>query len=145
MGKKVRVGLFGFQKRSIMVDADATEGAVVGENLVDQDGNLVTLETIINVPVIDTRTVFPTLWQLILDIPAKLLGLLALTDTGFVYHENDVFSIGSAGVGATDWPVVKNSIGTGEEFTIPDGFQLLVWDQFTFEGVLTIDGDLVVI
>ena len=143
MGKKVRVGLFGFQKRSIMVDADATEGATVGKNLYDSDGNLISLESIINTPVIDTRTVFPTLWALILDIPAKLLGLLALTDTGYVYHENNVFSIGVSPF--TDWPLHKASIGATETLIITAGFQYLIEDAFDVEGELEIEGALVVL
>ena len=143
MGKKVRIGLFGFQKRSIMVDADATEGATVGKDLVDEDGNIITLETIINVPVVDTRTVFPTLWQLILDIPAKLLGLLALTETGYVYHEDDVFSIGP-GV-FTDWPLHKDFIGAAETLIITENFQYLIADEFIIEGDLEAEGTLVVL
>ena len=95
----------------------------------------------------DDRTVFPSVWQLIVGIPQKLLNLLALTKTGVVLHQNNSFLVGELGSGTlVDWPVVKNSIGTGEEFTIPENFQLIVWDEFVFDGGnLTLDGDLIIL
>lgn len=48
--------------------------------------------------------------------------------------------------GVSDWPVIKNSIETGETYTVPEGFQMLVWKEFSFDGGdLTLDGDLVVL
>jgi hypothetical protein len=136
-GKKIRVALWGRQNRSIMVEADATKGATVGKDLQDEDGNIVTLESITNITVTDPRQVFPTLWSLILDIPQKLLGLLALTATGYVYHENDVFSIGSS-VG-TDWPLHKDFIGPAESLTITADFQYIIDTDFDVQGTLDIE------
>jgi len=53
---------------------------------------------------------------------------------------------GNPTIGSTDWPVVKNSIIAGEEYTVPTGFQMLVWDNFVYDGGnLILDGDLIVL
>lgn len=46
---------------------------------------------------------------------------------------------------STDWPIVKKSIELDETFTIPEGYQLLVYQTFTFIGEMTIDGELVIL
>jgi hypothetical protein len=45
----------------------------------------------------------------------------------------------------TDYPMVKNSLGDGETLTVPAGKQLIVWQSFTNEGVLTLLGELVIL
>lgn len=145
MAKKVRVALFGEQRRNVKIDADATEGAVVGLNLKWPDG------TVITEAQLRARTPAPstpstgtwtgsTIWSLIVGIPAIIKSLAALTATGLMRHR------GAGVVTADDWPYVRNSIQPGEALTIPAGHQLLVWENFTFEGgAVTIEGDLVLL
>jgi hypothetical protein len=74
------------------------------------------------------------------------LGLLALTETGYVYHENDTFSIRTLGGGtALDWPLHKEFIGAAEILTIPDRFQYIIDGAFDIEGELDVEGTLVVL
>jgi hypothetical protein len=142
--KRVRVKLFGHQNRSVVVDSHATEGAVVGKDVRWPDGTLVDPGDLggSSDPV-DLPQVMPTLWSLILDIPAKLLGLLALTDTGYVYHENDVFTIGTGGF--TDWPLHKDFIGAAETLIITENFQYLIAETFDVEGTLDAEGMLAIL
>lgn len=173
MGKKIRVALFGEQRRNVKLDADATEGAVVGLNLKWSDGSFVQESEIRNTAGGGSSTVVqgtvwtgPVLWSLILSIPAFIKSLAALATTGLVVRNGSgaavtreiealderILVTDGDGVAAnpvialTDWPVVKNSIATGESYTVPTGYQLLVWDSFTFDGgSLTLDGDLIAI
>ena len=145
MAKKVRVALHGRQNRSIMLDADATKGATLGKDLRDEDGNIITLESIVtNVTnvitnVTDPRTVFPTLWELILNIPDIIKSLAALTKDGWMRNNAGVIS-------AQEVAYTKNSVEVGESATIPEGHQALVWEEFTFDGGdLLIDGDLIIL
>ena len=89
MVKKVKVQLFGLQNRQITVDADATEGATVERNLYWPDGSVVQESEIRGGNVVvqseepgGVGGISQTLWSLIIDIPEKLLGLLALQETG---------------------------------------------------------------
>ncbi len=174
MTKRVRVQLFGFQNRGIDVDSEATEGAVLGEDLRWPDGSLVTPQTIINQTTIvqgdsgGVGTIASTLWELILNIPAFIQALVALatSTTGIIVKgagdtaltRSIVGTVGEIEVADGDavaadpvislgpWPTVKNSIETGEEYTVPNGHQLLVFDSFVYDGGnLILDGDLVVI
>ena len=141
MSRRVKVQLFGRQNRSISIDPDASSTVVLGKNIVWPDGTLVQPTQIINstTPPQEAQ-VKPTLWELILNIPAIIKSLAALTDAGIVHHD------GAGGISAHYWPVVKNSIETGKVFTIPSGHQLLVYDEFLFDGgELIIDGDLVIL
>ena len=146
MGKKTRVAQWGRQNRSIMVDADATEGATLGKDIYDEDGELVTLQSITNYVtnnittiLTDPRSVFPTLWELILNIPDIVKSLVGLSTDGWMRNNSGVIS-------AQEVNYTKNSVETGESATIPEGHQALVWDEFTFDGGdLVIDGDLVVL
>ena len=75
-----------------------------------------------------------------------------------IYHANDTqlreqitthlrTLAGLIGTGGSfgDWPIVKKSIEIGETYTIPEGYQLLVYQTFTFIGEMTIDGELVIL
>ena len=146
MGKKIRVALFGRHNRSIMVEADATKGATLGKDLVDEDGELVTLESITNYVtnnitniLTDPRSVFPTLWSLILDVPDIIKSLVGLSDNGWLRKDSN-------GISALELGYTKNSVSTGEEVTIPVARQAIVWDEFIFDGGnLIIEGELVVL
>lgn len=173
MGKKVRVALHGEHRRSAMIDLQATDGAKVGTNLRWADGSLITDSQIRNTAGSSTggsTTVIGgaavTLWQLIIGIPAIISAIAALATTGILARTGagtvatrEIQALdqrilvtdgnGVAGnpvIGMTNWPVTKNSIATGEAYTVPTGHQLIVWDTFVFDGgILTLDGDLIVI
>ena len=175
MGKRVTVMLFGkMMRKGVQLDADATVGAVVGTDLRWPDGTTVTPEQIRNTTTTTTGGssgtvsggVSVTLWSLILNIPAFIKALAALATTGIVVRDGAGAALtreieadderilvtngdGVAGnpvIGLTDWPVVKNSIATGEAYTIPAGYQLLVHGSFALDGgTLTTDGDLVIL
>jgi hypothetical protein len=123
-----------------MLDADATKGATLGKDLKDEDGNIITLESIVtNVTVTDPRQVFPTLWELILNIPTIIKSLAALTATGIMHH------MGSGVITAHYWPTIKNSLAIGEEFTVPADNQMLVWKSMDVAGSLNVEGRMVVL
>jgi hypothetical protein len=46
---------------------------------------------------------------------------------------------------ASSWPMVKNSLGITEELTIPAGYQLIVSGSFDVDGILNVDGELVIL
>jgi len=139
VSRRVKVQLFGRQNRSISIDPDASSTVVLGKNIVWPDGTIVQPAQIVN-STVPEAAVKPTLWELILNIPTIIRSLVALTGAGIVHHD------GIGGISAHYWPVVKNSIETGKVFTIPSGHQLLVYDEFLFDGgELIIDGDLVIL
>jgi hypothetical protein len=171
VGKKVRVQLHGVSNnRGIKLDADATEGATVGENLFWPDGSVVTEDELqsstTTETTITTSTIASTLWELIQNIPRFISSLANLTGLGLIVRTGDgqalertivaedsrisvVNGNGVAGnptIGMTDWPIVKNTIETGDAAHIFEGFQMIVMDAFTFNGgSLTIDGQMYVL
>jgi len=170
---RVRVGLFGFQKRSILIDPAATQGAVVGRDLVWPNGQVVQPQEINNnsVTVVDgggsSSDVSPTLWSLILNIPAYIKSLAVLATQGIVVKrpgdvaatmtitaadERIIVTDGNAvsgdpTIGAYDWPSIKNTVEAGDVTLVQTGFQALVWNQIVIDltGQLTVDGALVVL
>lgn len=106
------------------------------------------------------------LWGLILGIPDIIQNIEDLTDTGLMVHtgseniaareitgetlrilvtDGDGVS-GDPEIKLGPFPTVKQSIEAGEEYTLPDGHQMVVWDEFLFDGGnLIIEGELVVI
>lgn len=147
MTKRVKVRLWG--KRvdgSVVIDADATEGSIVGRSLYWDDGALVQESEIRNTAGGATSTttvsgssgVGVTLWSLVLQIPAIIKSLAALTSNGWIRND-------SATLSASYWPYNKLSVDTGEELTIPTGHELLVFSDFTMDGSITLDGDLVIL
>jgi hypothetical protein len=90
VGKQARVALFGEQRRNIVVEDGATEGAVIGQNLVRSDGTVVQESDILNSSITTTITTgpggvitTPTVWELIVGIPDILDSLGDLTDDGW--------------------------------------------------------------
>lgn len=173
MVKRVRVALDGPGRRVATIDLDATDGAVIGENLKWPDGSVVTVQSIqtaisggSGTVVIPPSTIASTLWSLILNIPAFIASLVSLATTGFVVRQNSAGDAvtrtmtGTNGrIEVTDgdgvagnpvfqlgpFPTVKTSIEAGEDYTIPSGHQMQVFDDFTFDGGdLTLDGELIV-
>lgn len=149
MGKKVYVKLHGKSndQRGIKIDANATEGAVVGQNLKWSDGTPVQESQIRNTAggsSSSSTTVTggvwtgATIWSLIVSIPAIIKSLAALATKGWIRNDAGVIS-------ASQWAYNKLSVDTGEEMTIPAGHELIVFQNFTIDGAVTLDGDLVVL
>jgi hypothetical protein len=174
MAKKAKVQLFGLQNRGIDVNIDATQGAVVGENLYWPDGTLVTQTQIVNNTTVVTVpggevVVTPTLWELILNMPAfiKSLGTLATVglvvrsaaaggtalarslvgETGRIVVTNGDAVAGDPTITLGPWPTVKPKVDTAEVARIPTGHQMLVWDNFEIVGDIEIEpeGELVIL
>lgn len=174
MVKRVKVALWGKQNRGVLVDLDATQGAVVGNNLRLPDGSLVTLGQILNPKTVTVGPVSgvstqPTVWDLILNIPNFIKSLAALAGTGLVVRsvadgtgaevrtlQGEVGRIeitdgdGVAGdptIALGPFPTVKPSVETGEVATVPAGHQFLVADEMVLDGgevVVEDDGELIV-
>lgn len=54
--------------------------------------------------------------------------------------------VGSGGSGVASAPNFSyETVATSEEITIPDGQQMLVYNDITIDGILNIDGELVII
>ena len=141
MVKKVRVGLFGFQRRNIMIDADATEGAKVGKNLFWPDGTVVEEDEIRGGGTSTTveQQVYPTIWDLVFDLPDILKSIGSLVTNGWMRHDNGVVS-------TSRQLYTMDRIETGDNVTIPVNNQMIVMDEFTFDGgSLTIDGKMYVL
>jgi hypothetical protein len=140
------VALHGEQRRNILVEADATEGAVVGGNLVWSDGTVVSEADIRNSSITTTIVTGPggvitnpTVWEVIIGVPDIIGSLEDLTDDGWIRNDAGTIS-------ALHWPYIKDSIETGESLTIPEDSQAIVFQDFTFDGGdITIDGELVVL
>jgi hypothetical protein len=166
--KKVRVELHGISNnRGVKIDADATDGAVIGTNLYWSDGTLVTADEIQNVDPDPDPVVYPTTWDLILEQPDVITGLEGLEGDGFIVFRDDddsyrVRSITGEPlrIGVTNGnglaadpvidlgplPTIRNRIETGEDYTIPANHQMLVWDDFILDGgSLTLEGELVIL
>jgi hypothetical protein len=148
VAKRVRVKLFGHQNRGVLVDSEATKGAVVGLDLRYPDGTLVPPENFSGDGGGHTvlPEVMPTLWELILNIPVKIKNFLALSGTGYIYQVDDVLSLG-VGAGSTDWPLHDIKIELGETLTIPDEKQYILWQRIEIEGSLVVEagGELVLL
>jgi hypothetical protein len=145
VGQRKRVALFGEQRRNITVEEGATEGAVVGSNLVWSDGTTVTEADIRNSSSTTTNTNIQgnvwtgvTIWSLITGIPAIIKSLAALATNGWIRNDSGVIS-------ALHWPYVKPAVDAGESFTLPAGEQLLVYESFDVAGTFTLNGELVIL
>ena len=172
MAKKVRVQLFGRQNRSIMVDADATEGATFGKNIMDESGAVITLQTIIQQTtqvitniINNPPGVVIVVWSAIQQIPAFILSLAGLSGTGIVVKgagdtavtrsivpEDDRITVadgdgvaGNPTIGMTNWPRIKASIESSESYTVPPGYQILVSGAFDVEGTLDAQGSVAIL
>ena len=145
---RVRVGLFGFQKRSVLIDPAATQGAIIGKNLLWPNGQVVQPQDINNNSVTTVTggqgEITPTLWGLILDIPAKIINFLALAGTGLIHQVDDVLTLIDPATLVTDWPTHKDFIGSAESLTIEIDFQYIIYHSFDVQGDLVVDGELLV-
>lgn len=89
---KARVPQYGKPQGYVVVDTEATKGAVVGQNLYNADGSL--YEPPAAAAPSNTGSVAVTLWELIQKVPEAVRALAAVTGTG-------LFAITGAGTGAT--------------------------------------------
>jgi hypothetical protein len=141
--KRVKVKLFGFHNRQIDIDADATDGAIIGKNLRWSDGSLVTEDELRNLTSpsspsggTPTSNVQATLWELILNIPSIVKSLVGLTDDGWMRNSGGEIT-------ATDHLFTKDRVDAGERVVIPEYNQMIIMQDFTLSGgSLTIDGRL---
>lgn len=168
-----RVLEWGMQRRSfVQVEDGATKGAKVGTNVYNADGSVWDPTAVVTEIVeaqsaaANPNSVFRTLWKLILEIPANIVSLAALSGIGFAtrisaggdwanrvivgtFGRIDVADgdgvTGDPVINLGDWPTVQNSIEVGLEYTIPLGHQLIVYDEFDNAGDLTVDGDLIIL
>jgi len=170
VSRRVKVQLFGRQNRSISIDPDASSTVVLGKNIVWPDGTVVQPGQITNTSTDPVETgPQPTLWSLILGIPAfiKALALLTGVGEGLVvkrptntaalvtltpFDERILITNGDAIAGdpvfgAYDWPSIKTTVEAVDVALVQTGFQALVWDQIKVNlgGSLTVDGTMVVL
>jgi hypothetical protein len=168
---KRRVSLWGqFKDRFVLIEERATEGATVGTDLYWPDGSIVTESEITGGSASgpsSTTSIASTIWRLIREIPANIVSLAALAGTGFAVRISSADAWANREITGTfgridisdgdgvagnpvidlgNWPTVRNNIGTGLEYIIPEGEQLIVFREFVLDGGdLIIEGELVII
>jgi hypothetical protein len=120
MAKRVRVQLFGLQNRNVQIDADATEGARVGVDLLWPDGSVVTEE--------------------------QLKSSATSTDTETRALVDYLLAGGAGGGAIPDWPLHRFVVPNGETLLIPDEYQYLIHTELDVAGTLTVEpgGELVI-
>lgn len=124
MGKKVWVKLFGHQNRRILVDSEATDGAVVGKNLFWPDGTVVSESQL-----------------------RSILSGSGAASTGATIDQNllnYILSNLGKGGGGSDYPLHKDEVT--DPLTISDSFQYFVWQTLTVNNTLTVEdgGELII-
>lgn len=96
--------------RGVQVETEATIGAVVGVNLVLQDGTIVTAE-MLGIGADSPDDDFPsTYWRLILEVPPNVVALAETDTTG-------IYVITGAGTSATreiEGTVGRTTVGNGD-------------------------------
>ena len=91
---KRRVLEHGMQRRGfVTIDDEATKGAVLGKNLYNADGTLFDAGEVITQAIrtnttTTTTSIVSSIWRLILEIPANIISLAALTGIGFATRIN---------------------------------------------------------
>jgi hypothetical protein len=132
-------------RKGIQMDADATEGATVGKDLMWPDGTVITEQEIRNPSGNGGTTTSPntptvTLWSLILNIPQKIKDIVALVAPGYLYHDG-------TNIVAHEWPLHDTRVESGETLTIPANKQYILWQEILAEGDIVIEagGELVLL
>ena len=166
---KIEVHKQGGTRKVIDIEAGATKGATVGVNVWNQDGTLF-------VPASGGTPTpgggYVTYWRFILEIPANIVALAALTGTGIVRRTGDstfdtaaVFDnladVNMTGVMDGEVPVYDAVSGTyipgtvevdigvpyyipvGETYRVPENIQALFAMPIEVDGDLEVDGYLV--
>ena len=173
MSRRIAVRLWGKGNRKAMIDPSSTAGATVGRDLRWEDGSIVQEEEIrgsgtggtSNTTIVGGVSKVPTLWDLIIGIPAFIQSLAALGGTGIVVKgagdsavtrtitpEDERITVangdgvsGNPTIGASDWPRVREVISSGATVNIWDEFQMLVVDTLDIEGTLNVEGTVAII
>lgn len=144
MTSRVRVQLHQKPNGFVTIDAKATQGAVIGENVWLADGSLyVPAEP--TTPETGSQQV---LWELLLKVPANVRQVAALSTSGFVRREGSGTWTASP-ITIADLPSgiggVPYFIEDGDTYTVPENTQALFALPIELEGTasLVIDGALV--
>lgn len=145
MAKRTRVALHGVSNnRGILIDPNATDGAVVGSNLYWSDGSKVQEAEIRGGSTTTTTTtgqaVQPTIWSLILNKPTIIKQLAALDVPGYLYFDGTDLT-------GTEFPLHDIRVETSESLTIPANKQYLIWQEIIVQGDLVVEpgGELVIL
>ena len=141
MVKKVRVALHGISNnRGVLIDANATEGAVIGTNLFWEDGSLVDESDFVSTQTGTTDPSQPALWSLLLGVPEIVKQLTELDAPGYLYFDGSDLT-------DTEFPLHDIRVESSESLTIPANKQYLVWREIIVKGNLTVKpgGELVIL
>lgn len=122
----------------IQIDERATHGATIGTNVYNADGSLFAPQATGSEDDGDTLAV--TLWSLVQEIPANVIGLAALSGNGYVVKSGSTFSVAELPDSA-----VPFFIPDGETYTVAANKQALFALPIELDGdaSLVIDGALV--
>lgn len=85
---KQRVALYGQPQKSVTVETDATVGAVLGVNLRNADGSLVTASQFSAAPP-SAGGASVVYWSALLEIPANVQSVVSLATSGLVVRKSD--------------------------------------------------------
>lgn len=145
MAKRVRVQLHGVSNnRGVLVNPDATDGAVVGKNLYWEDGSLIEESEIrgggTNTITETGQSVQPTIWSLVLNKPEIIKQLAALDYPGYLYFDGTDLT-------GTEFPLHDRRVETGETLTIPANKQYLIWQEIVVQGDIVVEpnGELIIL
>jgi hypothetical protein len=120
--KKVRVVVYGTVGKAVTVNPDATDGAIVGENLRLPDGTVVTLD-MLRGQAAQTGTAGATIWRLVREIPANIVEAENLSGAGLVTRQADGnWVVRSLGVNGGDFLTVTDADGDDGNPTIGADF-----------------------
>ncbi|WP_313249540.1 hypothetical protein [Stenotrophomonas indicatrix] len=86
---KRRVPLHQNPRGFVEVDPEATKGAQLGVNLLDEQGRLLTRESLAGNSSGGTNSIASTLWRLIREIPLNIQKVAALATSGFAVRRSD--------------------------------------------------------
>ena len=169
MTRKVKVKQFGLHNRVVTLDADATDGAAVGQNLFWPDGTVVTEEELRNAIIAGESAVDVPGPGVVNPVPGELPpssgSLIDIIGNGIAIHNvgnwftRTIKSLttnritvtdgdgvaGNPSLTVTPWLTVKQSISASETCYIEPGYSLLVAGAFAVEGTLDNEGSLVVL
>lgn len=86
---KRRVPLHQNPRGFVEVDPEATKGAQLGVNLLDEQGRLLTREGLAGTNPSGPNSIASTIWRLIREVPLNIQKLAALATSGFAVRRSD--------------------------------------------------------
>lgn len=86
---KRRVPLHQNPRGFVEVDPEATKGAQLGVNLLDEQGRLLTRESLAGTNPSGPNSIASTIWRLIREVPLNIQKLAALATSGFAVRRSD--------------------------------------------------------